>query len=71
MWDKTTTDTQESILVAELVLLLADPIFSRQQCLRIRWREALPIELWQGFGGLAPDLLKLLCLNITGIGLDT
>ena len=47
--------------VAELVLELADPIFSREQCspgiLCMRWRAAPPIELPQAFVGSAPDFL--------------
>ena len=38
------------------MLVLADPIFSREQCslgsLRMRWHAAPPVELRQEFGGL-------------------
>ena len=45
-------------LVAELVLVLAGPIFFREQCLLgslcMRWHAAPLIELWQGFGAQPP-----------------
>ena len=48
----------------KLVLMLADPIFSRvllsPAILCMRWHAEPPIELWQWFGGSAPDFFGLL-----------
>ena len=45
--------------MAELVLVLSDPVFSREQCspgsAQMGWRPAPPIKLRQEFGGKPPD----------------